>query len=59
MWIRTLCAITLLISTINAFAQNADPIAVANEYYYQGDYEKARAEFEKLIRNKRNIPACP
>ena len=38
------------------YAQNADPIAIANEYYYYKEYEKARVEYERLIRNKRNIP---
>jgi len=56
MWIRTLYALVILVLSVSALAQNTDPIAVANEYYYQGDYEKARKEFENLIRNKRNIP---
>lgn len=56
MW-KSALIISLLLGLVRlGLAQNADPIAVANEYYYQGDYEKAQQEYEKLIRNKRNIP---
>lgn len=37
-------------------AQDIESIALANEYYIQGDYEKAQKEFEKLARQKRNLP---
>jgi tetratricopeptide (TPR) repeat protein len=38
------------------FGQISDPIALANEYYVQGDFEKAKKEYEKLIKDNRNIP---
>lgn len=38
-------------------AQVTDPIALANEYYVQGDLEKAKKEYKKLVKNNRNIPA--
>jgi tetratricopeptide (TPR) repeat protein len=38
-------------------AQVTDPIALANEYYTQGDLEKAKKEYKKLVKNNRNIPA--
>jgi len=56
MWKRTLIVFLLLFMSGVAFSQNADPVALANEYYFQGDYEKAQEEYEKLLRNKRNIP---
>ncbi len=37
-------------------AQTNDPIEIAKEYYNQGEFEKAKAEFEKLARNKKNTP---
>lgn len=56
MWIRTFVILSFLFSSGVANAQNSDPVKVANEYFYQGDLEKAREEFEKLLTNRRNIP---
>ncbi len=56
MWIRTFFILSFLFSFGVANAQNSDPVKVANEYFYQGDFEKAREEFEKLLTNRRNIP---
>lgn len=56
MWIRTFVILSFLFSFGIANAQNSDPVKVANEYFYQGDLEKAREEFEKLLTNRRNIP---
>jgi tetratricopeptide (TPR) repeat protein len=38
-------------------AQVTDPIALANEYYAQGELEKAKKEYKKLVKNNLNIPA--
>jgi len=56
MWIRSFLFILMSLMTIFVTAQNADPISVANEYFYQGDYEKAQKEYEQLLRKRRNIP---
>jgi predicted Zn-dependent protease len=56
MWIRSFLFVLMSMTSILAAAQNADPISVANEYFYQGDYEKAQKEYEQLLRNRRNIP---
>lgn len=36
-------------------AQSTDPVALADEYYQQGDLEKAREQYKRLARNRRNI----
>jgi tetratricopeptide (TPR) repeat protein len=36
---------------------NDDEIKIANEYFNNGEFEKARISFEKLARNNQNIPA--
>jgi tetratricopeptide (TPR) repeat protein len=38
-------------------AQVTDPVALANEYYVQGDLEKAKKEYKKLAKDNLNIPA--
>jgi tetratricopeptide (TPR) repeat protein len=38
-----------------AFAQNND-IQLANEYYRNSDFEKAKVIFEKVVKDKKNIP---
>ncbi len=52
----TISLLLLLIFNPHTFAQDVESIALANEYYIQGDYEKAKTEFEKLSRDKRNLP---
>lgn len=46
----------LLTLGLQTNAQSTDPIALALEYYDQGNSEKARPLFEELIENKANIP---
>ncbi len=36
-------------------AQTVDEVSLANQYYRMGEFEKARTEYKKLARNKRNI----
>ncbi len=36
--------------------QDTKSIQLANEYYGQGDFDKARAIYEKLVNNQQNIP---
>lgn len=57
MWKRTLVFILLFGSYIQLLSQTQDAVSLANEYYFQGDYEKAQQQYERIIRNKRNIPA--
>ncbi|MCA6078513.1 tetratricopeptide repeat protein [Fulvivirga sedimenti] len=38
------------------FGQDTKSIQLANEYYGQGDFDKARAIYEKLVANQQNIP---
>ncbi|MFT6872104.1 MAG: tetratricopeptide (TPR) repeat protein [Roseivirga sp.] len=52
-----LAALACIIIISNSLhAQTNDPVQIATEYYNQGDLEKAKDEFKKLARNKRNIP---
>ncbi len=51
----TILACTI-ISSNSAEAQTNDPVQIAKEYYNQGEFDKAKAEFKKLARNRRNIP---
>ena len=39
-----------------AFGQDNTDIALANEYYQNDEFEKAQVLYEKLARNKKNIP---
>lgn len=45
----------LLIVSNTLEAQSNDPIQIAKEYYNQGEFEKAKLEYQKLARNKKNI----
>lgn len=49
----TLC---LFLWCASLTAQNNENIQLANEYYGQGEYEKARTLYEELARNPTNIP---
>lgn len=53
---KLLILLALCFASNFSFAQVSDPIALANEYYEQGDLEKAKQEYEKLIKDKNNIP---
>jgi len=46
----------IIIISNSLHAQTNDPVQIATEYYNQGDLDKAKDEFKKLARNKRNIP---
>jgi len=51
-----LCVLSFVLLPIQSMrAQANDPVQIAKEYYNIGDFEKARAEFEKLAKNKKNI----
>lgn len=52
---KIVSAILLVLITATLFAQSSDPVALANEYYRQGDLEKAEEQYKKLARNKRNV----
>lgn len=52
---KTLSVLLLVFISLTVQAQSNDPVALANEYYRQGDLEKAREQYRKLARNKRNI----
>ncbi|KYG84216.1 hypothetical protein AWW67_03650 [Roseivirga seohaensis] len=45
----------MILITSAAFSQ-VDAIALANEYYEQGEFEKALTEYKKLAKNNSNIP---
>lgn len=49
-----LACIIIISNSLNA--QTNDPVQIATEYYNQGELDKAKDEFKKLARNKRNIP---
>lgn len=57
MWKRAFVLTFLLVQSLLIFGQSTDAVALANEYFFQGDYEKAEKEYEGILRNKRNIPA--
>ena len=40
---------------IASMAQDSEAIRLANEYYRIGEFEKAKSEFKKLARNRKNI----
>ncbi|MGK7393784.1 MAG: tetratricopeptide repeat protein [Candidatus Cyclobacteriaceae bacterium M3_2C_046] len=49
--------ILFLICLIPAYSQTAnDDIALANEYYFNGELEKAKVIYEDLIKKPQNIP---
>ena len=57
MWTRLTSSILIILSALTLNGQSTDAIALANEYFFQGDNEKAEEEYRKILRNKRNIPA--
>lgn len=52
---RIVSALALVLITATLFAQSSDPVALANEYYRQGELEKAQEQYKKLAQNKRNV----
>ena len=54
--IRSISAILLICASLVALAQLDDKIQLANEYYVQGETEKALSIFSNLAKNKRAIP---
>lgn len=53
---RKLSTIVMFVLSVAMLqAQSTDPVALANEYYRQGDLEKAQEQYKKLARNKRHI----
>lgn len=47
--------LVFIVITLDIEAQNAEDIAIAQEYYEQGDYDKAYDAYSKLIRSPQNI----
>ena len=45
-----------LLSATVMMAQSNDPVALADEYYRQGDLEKAEEQYGKLVKNQAYIP---
>lgn len=54
--LKTLFLSIFIFFTLTAFSQNHDDIQLANEYYSQGESEKALHLFEELAKNDNNIP---
>lgn len=54
---RILTLILFGFISITALCQQSDPAALANEYYKQGDLDKAKKEYQKLAKDNRNIPS--
>ena len=52
---KTALFLFMILITSAAFSQ-VDAIALANEYYEQGEFEKALTEYKKLAKNNANIP---
>jgi len=54
--VKNYIILLLLFLAISAAGQNTQSVQLANEYYAQGDFEKARTIYEKLVKNPQNIP---
>lgn len=52
---QMILALVLCLGLQESTAQSIDPVEVAREYFNQGEIEKAKSEYQKLARNKRNI----
>lgn len=53
---RKIASVVLLILlAFSAVAQSNDPVGLANEYYRQGELDKARDQYKKLAKNRRYI----
>ena len=53
---KTLFSVIIIVYSVTAFAQVLDPVALANEYYQQGELEKALKEYKQLAKETSNIP---
>lgn len=54
--LKTIFITILLLFSLVAFSQDHQDIQLANEYYNQGEIEKAIVLFEDLAKNEKNIP---
>ena len=53
---RKIASVVLLVLlAFSAVAQSNDPVGLANEYYRQGELDKARDQYKKLAKNRRYI----
>ncbi|MTI41043.1 tetratricopeptide repeat protein [Fulvivirga lutimaris] len=48
--------ITLFLLALPAYSQQSNEVQLANEYYGQGDYVKAKKLYDELAKDFRNIP---
>jgi len=48
-------AVSILLFSFILIAQDQDKILIANEYYQQGDFEKAKTLYEELSRSPQNV----
>ena len=46
----------LLLCSISVIAQDMESVNLANEYFQSGEYDKAKEIYDKLARDKNNIP---
>ncbi len=53
---KSLFIFFISLSPLSLAAQDQQAIQIANEYFIQGEYEKAKALYEDLTRDERNIP---
>ncbi len=54
--VNKLLFILLIFLSVSVHGQNTQSVQLANEYYAQGDFDKARTLYEKLVNNPQNIP---
>lgn len=47
----------IIINSNLIYGQTSNPMQIAREYYTQGEFEKARKEYERLAQDPRYIPA--
>jgi tetratricopeptide (TPR) repeat protein len=53
---RKILLLCLFVQGITAYAQKENEVELANQYYEQGETEKALLLYEKLAKNSENIP---
>ena len=51
-----LSVVLFFLYSFSAFAQNMESVNLANEYFQSGEYDKAKEIYDKLARDKNNIP---
>ena len=54
--LASLVIIFLMTTTLQLLAQTSNEVQLANEYYGQGEYEKAKLLYENLADDFNNIP---